>query len=68
MIAAVLTSASFSGESPPTVCMALVIDAMPVSIRSLAHAARCGVSASTIAGACLTGVVWNACAPISMPI
>ena len=39
-----------------------------VSICSLAQAARCGVSASTIAGACLTGVVWKAWEPINMPM
>jgi DNA-binding XRE family transcriptional regulator len=34
------------------------------SIKVLHHAARCGVSASTMAGAWLDGVVWKACAPI----
>ena len=34
----------------------------------LPQAARCGISASTMAGACCVGVVWKACAPISMPM
>ena len=40
----------------------------PGEAASAVEAARCGVNASTTAGACLTGVVWNACAPISMPM
>jgi hypothetical protein len=57
-----------SAASPPTFCAALMVEPSMVSICSLAQAARCGVRASTIAGAYLTGVVWKACAPISMPM
>jgi len=41
---------------------------MAPSISVLAQAARCGTRPSTMAGACLAGVVWKACAPISMPM
>ncbi len=50
--------------------VAALVPAAPseLSIKSLPHAARLGVSASTIAGACAVGVSWNAWAPMSMPM
>src|SRR4051794_11495472 len=36
--------------------------------QGLAPRREMGASASTIAGACVTGVVWNAWAPMSIPI
>ena len=52
----------------PTAAALVPAAASAPSTRALAQAAKCGVSASTIAGACSLGVVWNACAPISMPM
>ena len=59
---------SLPSLSKPTAATLVPAASSALSICSLPHAARCGVSASMMAGAWLFGVSWNDCAPISMPM